>query len=319
MATSRDGIRFQKAQPNPLNAPPKGFDPEHWRDPFGRYDPETATFHVLITARDLKRGGCLAHLVSKDMKEFEYREPFLYTRDFPGTGGEPECADWFEWGDWHYLIYNGCVLLSKQRDGPWRLPENHRLDGSVMKTAPFTGNRRIGAAWISHVGWGFRAIFREAVQRADGTLGWKFVREMNPAAGEPLPIAGPPRLAGRGQVRLPAAPRNCRLALTVKLGDDPAPCGLRFREGEREPGLELRLDPAGQAIQLGSMRKRLAGLPGRSHRIEVFAQEEIIDVCIDDTETLIVCERPRPGSDLVLWSENASAEIRDVELRLLVP
>ena len=94
---------------------------------------------------------------------------------------------------------------------------------------------------------------------------------------------------------------------------------MRFREGEREPGLELRLDPAGQAIQLGSMRKRLAGLPGRSHRIEVFAQEEIIDVCIDDTETLIVCERPRPGSDLVLWSENASAEIRDVELRLLVP
>ena len=65
--------------------------------------------------------------------------------------------------------------------------------------------------------------------------------------------------------------------------------------------------------------KRLAGLSGRSHRIEAFAQDEILDVCIDDTETLIVCERPRPGSDLVLWSENASAEIRDFQVRPLAP
>lgn len=319
VATSRDGIRFQKHQPNPLNAPPKGFDPEHWRDPFVRHDPETGLFHLLITARDLKQGGCLAHLVSRDMREFEYLEPLLYSREFPGTGGEPECADWFAWGDWHYLIYNGCYLVSKQSFGPWRLPENYRLDGSVMKTAPFTGNRRIGTAWISHVGWGFRSIFREAVQRPDGTLGWKFVREMNPPTGEPVVIKTQQWLNGHGQVRLAALPKNCRVTMTVTLGSEPGACGVRFRDEDRTPGLELRLDPATNSIALGSLRKKLSNLAGQTHRIEAFLQNEIIDVCMDETETLIVCERLRPSADLILWSENPSAEIRDLEVRPLLP
>jgi len=319
VATSRDGIRFQKSQPNPLNAPPKGFDPKHWRDPFVRHDPETDLFHVLITARDLQRGGCLAHLVSRDMKEFEYREPLLYTRDFPGTGGEPECPDWFAWGDWHYLIYNGCYLVSKRPFGPWRLPENHRLDGSVMKTAPFAGNRRLGTAWISHVGWGFRAIFREAVQSPDGTLQWKFVREMNPATGDALAAPPQQRLTGRGQVRLAALPRNCRITMTMALGNEAGACGVRFRDADGTPGLELRLDPANNTIALGPHRKRLNNLAGQTHRVEAFLHDEIIDVCVDEAETLIVCERPRSGADLMPWSENPSAEIRDLEVRPILP
>jgi beta-fructofuranosidase len=318
VATSRDGIHFRKSQPNPLNAPPSGYAPEHWRDPFGRHDPEAGIFHVLVTAHDLGKGGCLAHLVSKDMKEFEYAEPMLYTRDFPGTGGEPECSDWFSWGAWHYLIYNGCYLVSQQRFGPWRLPENYRLDGSVMKTAPFGRDRRIGAAWISHVGWGFRAIFREAVQLPDGALGWKFVPEMNPAAGDTLAEARGRRLVGRGRERLAGLPANYRLTATVAFGNEGGACGLRFRDADAAPGLELRIDPDPGSLKLGSSEKSVKNLAGRVHRIEVFVANEITDVCFDDMQTVVVCEQPRPGDGVTLWSENPVAEIRDLDVRPLL-
>ena len=95
-ATSADGIHFTK---NPaiarLSAPYTGGSA---RDPIVFREQSTGLFHMLLTS-SLKspaianRGGCLAHLVSQDLKSWEQREPFLV----PGYPGEPECPDYFEW------------------------------------------------------------------------------------------------------------------------------------------------------------------------------------------------------------------------------
>ncbi len=96
LATSRDGIHFEKAEPNPFASPPAGYDPLHYRDPVVFHDADTGLFHMLVTAslEDWpigNRGGCLAHLVSSDLKQWEHHEPFI----IPGLPGAPECPDYF--------------------------------------------------------------------------------------------------------------------------------------------------------------------------------------------------------------------------------
>ena len=153
-------------------------------------------FHMLVTTSlvsggagrpfDFAQGrpfgpGCLAHLVSLDLRHWEQREPFI----LPEYPGEPECPDYFEWNGWYYLIFSNQAVaryrMSRGPLGPWQRPEGDLLDdfpASVMKTAAFTGGRRIGAAFVSRGGYGGEVVFREFIQRADGTLGAKWPAEL---------------------------------------------------------------------------------------------------------------------------------------------
>lgn len=97
LALSPDGIHYQKTLPNPFFSPPPGYNPFHFRDPFA-FRGEDGLFHLIVTAfldeHPLgARGGCLAHLVSPDLRAWELREPFFT----PGTPDVPECADTFFW------------------------------------------------------------------------------------------------------------------------------------------------------------------------------------------------------------------------------
>ncbi|MHB8970564.1 MAG: LamG domain-containing protein [Pirellulaceae bacterium] len=84
------------------------------------------------------------------------------------------------------------------------------------------------ACLVSGGGWGGNLVLRELVQHDDGTLGTRFVPEMIPATGQPLPQGttdNSTRLEatqGRQQILLDNIPNDARLTLTL------APQGSRL-------------------------------------------------------------------------------------------
>lgn len=148
---------------------------------------------------------------SDNLTNWTPEQPFL----IPSGAGDrsiPECPDLFHWNGWHYLLF-GMGLTTRYRMarhplGPWLRPANDLLDSplhSVMQTAPFVGDRRLGAGWVgTRVGdrdtgnlqWGGCAVFRELAQHPDGTLSTRFVPEMIPTTAAALPCVCMPLTAG---------------------------------------------------------------------------------------------------------------------------
>jgi len=180
-ATSEDGVKFAKQAPFAWLTSP--YQPQSARDPLVFRDEATGDFHLLATTSLVTGGGCLAHLVSRDFRLWEQRGPFVEL----GYAEEPECPDYFEWHGWYYLIFSikgtARYRLSRHPLGPWQTPAVDTFGepaGIVMKTAAFTGDRRIGAAFVPRKPgeYGGRVLFREIIQYADGTLGTKWPAEL---------------------------------------------------------------------------------------------------------------------------------------------
>lgn len=188
VATSHDGVHFTKKPPLIRLRPP--YDVQASRDPVVFRDATTGLFHMLVTAaladpaRPAVWMGCLAWFVSRDLQQWEQREPFYV----PGGSDHPECPDYFEWNGWYYLIFSlqGTARYRRSRQplGPWERPTVETLDDEqmrVMKTAAFPGNRRLGVVFVSdHGGYAGRMVVRELIQHADGTLSTQWPAEMPP-------------------------------------------------------------------------------------------------------------------------------------------
>lgn len=192
VATSRDAVHFGPRRV--IATLPEPYDHQATRDPVVFADTTGTGFHLLATAArresDGRVHGCLAHFTSADLQTWERREPFLVL-DEPT---QPECPDYFAWRGWHYLIFSlhGIARYRKSRHpfGPWEAPADDRLDPTdarVMKTAAFTGDRRLGAAFVPDgAGWGGTLCLRELEQQSDGTLRTRWPAEMpGPAAPTP--------------------------------------------------------------------------------------------------------------------------------------
>lgn len=178
VATSNDGIHFAK-QPalTHLRAP---YLAQPARDPMVFLEEASGLYHMLVTTSLLAPpaggpSGCLAHLVSRDLLLWEQREPLLLTE----SSSEPECPDYFFWRGWYYLVFSQQGIahyqMSRHALGPWQKPSPDTFDGPaamVMKTAAFTGDRRIGAAFVPSARnrYAGKVIFREVIQNPDGTL-----------------------------------------------------------------------------------------------------------------------------------------------------
>ncbi|MEZ4677009.1 MAG: hypothetical protein R2932_22590 [Caldilineaceae bacterium] len=280
-AISHDGIHFTKTEPNPFAAPPPGYSAVDYRDPFV-FAGDDGLFHMLVTSRITDsplhdRGGCLLHLTSPDLWNWAVVGPLLIPGADVGGAGVPECPDLFAWNGWVYLLF-GIRLQTHYRMarhplGPWLRPAVDVLDTrfcAVMKSAPYGDNRRIGVGWAGpregdkdngHMLWGGNAVFREVVQRDDGTLGTCFVPEMTPGTGEPLPLTMTPITAGcqgdsqhidfdsRETLAVAAvdgAPAVCRIRCRVEPGDT-ARFGLGLRgEGAFAAHYALTIDPRAQ-------------------------------------------------------------------------
>lgn len=350
VATSRDGITFEKMLPNPFASPPKGYMARHYRDPF--VFEEAGAFHMLVSAaiEDYpleQRGGCLLRLVSNDLRNWEAVEPFIIPGDLKYGLAVPECPDYFYWNGWYYLIFSlhgeARYRMSRQPFGPWLRPAVDTFDGptlaTVMKTAAFTGNRRIGVAFLGSRRddkddgermYAGNAVFREIFQHDDGSLGTKFPAEMTPPYNEPLDLPCTPLTKGAAgsaeSIRLDAlegleaamlenVPKNIRVTFRVQPQAASADFGLLLRgSGRFESGYALRFLPYEQRVTFN--RQAIAGVTGldRPFTVEIVAQDDMIDVCIDGRRCLIDRCSELAGERLFFFCQNGAVTFESIAI-----
>lgn len=347
LATSEDGIHFTKVAPNPLVLPGQGYSPVHFRDPNVFQDPNTGLFHLLVTAKLepyalTGYGGCLAHLTSSDLHQWQPQKPFL----IPGFTDPPECPDLFCWNGWYYLICSNSLIaryrMARHPLGPWITPPMDVLDGRlarVMKTAAFGNNRRIGVAWLGtrmddldngRLQWGGHLLFRELIQHADGTLGSKFPAEMTLPVGPPLPLALQALTEGvtgdsqRMDLAAPAGlavgmlggvARNVHLTLQLIPQTAVGNFGLRLRGHDHfAGGYDLRFYPIERRVTLHEESIEAVDGLDRPFTVEINLKEDIIDVCIDQRRCLVNRCPERQGDRLFFFGQNSTVTVRNLEV-----
>lgn len=350
LATSTDGITFEKTTPNPFASPPEGYS-RHYRDPYVFQDDETGRFHMLVTAALAnptlpQSRGCLAHLMSEDLRKWDITEPFLV----PGYKDPPECSDYFHWNGWYYLIFSNYSVasyrLSRNPYGPWIRPKVDTFDGRVarvLKSTSFTGNRRIGVTYLAsrqdnkddgRLLFAGNAGFRELVQHDDGSLGTKFPPEMIPAADHALQLPFEALTAGvtgnSTSVRIQAeegfgaamftgVPADARITTHVRPQSPAAVFGLLLRgSGVYEKGYELWLLPDAQRVELHDQFISCVEGLTQPFSVDIIMKDDIIDVCIDQRRCLINRCPEQRGDRLVFFCHNGDVVFDAIEMRSLL-
>lgn len=307
LAVSPDAIRFTKTEPNPFAVPEPGYGPKDFRDPNVFRDDRTGLFHMLISSKRTETGkGCLARLVSKNLRDWKPAEPFL-----EGQSGVPECPDHFSWNGWNYLLTNR-YWMSRDVLGPWEKPKSDVLDLlPVPKTAAFTNNRRLYASWLPEGGFGGCIVFREVIQHPDGTLGMKFVPEMIPATGEPIALPREVRVSTPEGEAL-ALPRNARFTARLQPSAGASAFGLRLR------GREIRFRPASGRIEIAKGAS-LSGVEGldRPFTLDLILKDDILDLCVDNRRTLIMRVPDKEGGGVSLFCDSGEVRFDSLEVRPL--
>ena len=351
LATSSDGIHFQKTEPNPYASPPEWINPYDYRDPFVFQDRASGQFHMLVSASLQNyavhnHDGCLAHLTSPDLKTWDIQPPFI----MPGLPGVPECSDYFYWNGWYYLIFSHHLVahyrLSREPFGPWQRPEVDTFDGGaawVMKTAPFTGDRRIGVAFAptregdtntGRLQWAGQMVFRELIQHSDGTLGTKFPAEVVPPSQMTLPLSPQPltpgatmsagiltldATAGLEVAHIGSVPRHARLRLRVAPANGAAEYGLYLRgETDTKGAYHLRFLPHEQRVEL--FDQALAVVTGLDvpFTLDIILMDGLIDVCIDQRRCLINRCPEFNGDNLFAYAHCGTVVFDSIELQEIV-
>ena len=350
VATSCDGITFTKRPP--LASPGPRFSPVDYRDPFVFRDPETGTFHMLVTSALAKPavegyGGCLAHLTSRDLEHWEVQEPFYES----GYAGPPECPDLFAWNGWWYLLYShGLVThyrMARGPLGPWQRPVVDTLDGAmaaVIKTAPFGPQRRLGVAWVGtregHLDrgarqWGGALVFRELTQHSDGTLGTRFVPEMVPSSDVKLELPMQPltghTIVATGSIALTASmgfevaafsdvPRDVHITLRIEPNGAHA-FGLRLRgSGAFASGYDLRFDPHEATVSLADVSLPLVRGLDHPFQLDLVMIDDLIDVSVNtghpEGERCLANRLPQLAGDLLFfYAQDGPVRFTDIAVR----
>lgn len=352
-AISMDGIQFQKTSPNPFASPEKPYKAGPYRDPVVFKHDASNTFHMLVTAELEQpsmhdRGGCLSHFTSSNLTDWEPSEPFV----IPGYADhQPECPDYFEWNGWYYLIFShhgvAHYRFSKNPFGPWLSPAVDTFDSPqaiVMKTALFKGGRRLGVAFLKEERYAGCTVFRELVQHHDGTLGTKFPQEMIPNRGAPLKYSvraltpGTSSNSGRQQISAPDgfgavevgdAPANFYLSIIVSPQPNTRILGVGLKGQEKmrnahELWLDLRRKKAGwRTSELKSWeeneRSSIYQIEGMDQpfKLEIIANDDILDVCIDDRRTLIARASISNGEKIFLFVQNGDVSFESMVVQPL--
>lgn len=312
-ATSTDGIHFTKSEAviplSPRYRLRSVRDPEVFKDGAG-------TFHMLVTTAvqdgDAMR-GCLAHLTSPDLKSWHEEEPFIV----PGYNDEPECPNLFEWNGWYYLLFSNHGVaryrFAESLTGPWIRPESDLLDCPqyrVPKTAAFPGGRRrLAAGFQVKQGYGGQLVWREMVQREDGTLGMKFVEEFTKAISRSaVPLERErfslPHTNGFSEVALGPMPEQFWMECTVLPASPQSNYGFSIGCSENlTAGWDIRFEPGMRKIGVHSMSSRsweqneeasiyaVADLE-KPVKVEAMVGKDFVDLCINGSRTLISSIEP---------------------------
>ncbi|GAO45435.1 family 43 glycosylhydrolase [Flavihumibacter petaseus] len=344
-ATSKDGIHFEKQRPNPFYTSAPGYSKRDFRDPKVVVDEKTGEFHLFVSSWKEgfipdHAGGCLVHLVSKDLKDWKVLEPIL-----TGQPSVPECPDYFFWKGWYYLVYSDgsdtYYVKSKNPYGPWSEPSFQSLNESwanVVKTAAFKNDRRIAAAWIpnrnnnkdnEHEIFGGNAVFREVMQLPDGTLTTKFPEELIPSTGAALPVkitAGVNAAAASGTLTITApgavgaasisdVPAQCRITMEVEPTTALEEFGLIVRSDDKAgTGYRFNINPNTGIVSLGNTDiKAVTGLD-KPIKADIILRDDIIDVCIDGRRCIVNRTPEQKGNYLWFYGKHGTVTFRSVKI-----
>lgn len=344
VSTSADGRHFRKNPPlTSLQAP---YDGPSARDPVVFADDE-GLFHMLVTTSledyPLKRrNGCLAHLTSADLWHWQQQPTFI----IPGYTDQPECADFFHWNGWYYLVFsnNGIARyrMSRNSNGPWIKPANDMLNCpnvTVPKTARFGDNRRISVGFLhdDHK-YASCTVFRELLQNPDGSLGSRFVPEMlatkPECAYEVIPLTRDVTVSGSSvtlqnqegfsAAALTGLPLNKRITLTAV--SDGAVFGLCLKsDAEYAAGTEFFLDPhRGKAgfrpcndnsyAEYGHDSIYNLDALGVPVTLDIIVTDYLIDVCIGGKRTVITKSESTDTDVVCLFTQCGTVVLQDINV-----
>lgn len=338
-AVSEDGIHFHKdfqpVQP--------GFDSDIF------LVPETGLFHLIAE-------GGRTHFQSENLQDWTAVADSEFRRTAERDNLSTICPDTLAWNGWYYFTA-GSSRIYKSRNplGPWEEIPKNIFDGLFFsKMHAFKDGRALAAGWVAYPGWGGNLVVRELAQSPDGELGMKFVPEMVPPSGEPLPFTVTQRVgdvAGDATaLRIQAdsslsyaaidhVPHNVRIRAKVTPSNRPGTFGLCVcGAGDYTSGSELSFRPAEQHVQFGHPRAGkldekkpvallmdgdtgamppMTGLE-RPFTLDVIIKDRIVDVCIDNRRTFIARRSDVGGERLFFFAENGGVVFEQIEVRPLL-
>jgi len=314
-ATSTDGLQTWTKHPDHAFGAPDGYEPGDWRDPFVFRPEPDGPWQMLVAGRfstgPHRRRGVIARLVSDDLAEWKPADPFWA----PDRYVMHECPEVFELGGWWYLVYSEFTdsfvtryRMSRSPFGPWSVPPRDSIDGRALYAAKSVEHRghRYFAGWIptkqdehddGHWQWAGDLAVHQAVQHADGTLGFRMptaLRDTFDIATTPgfEPVLGAWALSGDGvratrpdgyAVAVGAeTPQQFLLELDVEIGADTTECGVLLRaSADGDEGYAVRLEPrAGRLVFDRWPRKRTGPAQWQvsgdiAHQVELERRVEI--------------------------------------------
>lgn len=167
-SVSKDGYHFTKDRSFSLILSEK-YNAPSARDPKVILDKD-GLYHMFLTT-SIGENGCLAHLVSEDLTEWEECETPIYTHS---DSEQPECPDYIEYNGYYYLIYSiggkAHYMYSKEPFGPWIVPENPIIPCSSVPKGAIWNNQIIFTGFIGKGGYAGTMTFKSAVNNSEGVL-----------------------------------------------------------------------------------------------------------------------------------------------------
>jgi beta-fructofuranosidase len=266
-ATSDDLMTWNKVPGKNWYADEAIYERHDWRDPFVFKHPQSGRYYMLVAARTNQgptfRRGCTGLLTSDDLQNWTLESPFYA----PGQYHGHECPDWFQLGDWYYLVFSEYTthtvtryVMSHSPDGPWMAPDDNQFDNRAFYAAKTAsdGSRRFLFGWnptklgdVDHGEWqwGGCLTVHEILQQPDGAL----VVRMPPEVDHAFSSVSTVRLSHLepGWTRSDAAYRAESLyGYTIALGEKMPETYLLqgelvFEQGSGSAGVLLQMDENG--------------------------------------------------------------------------
>lgn len=321
-----DGVSFHPWEHTPrLEAPDdcRG----QFRDPHA-FVGEDGLIHILMSSgknQEEENGtvvqmGCLHHYTTKDMIHYEKQEPLLEITFIP------ECADYFEWNGKYYYSINRYwqteFHCSDAPFGPWMRPRQNVPASrfcAVMKTAPWKDGRRIGVGWIpsfvdgQHV-FGGRIVFREMVQRKDGSLGTAFVDEMLPdrllTECEDFTIENQD---GEAVKHVMDCSNSFRMDGTIKIGEGTGMFSIKILDKDQIYSVSIKFDPVSHLVELTDHTRIKQVEMGEEIHFRLVRTDEIFDLEINGERTIVAASYNLSDSFIEFIVENGKINVSDLK------
>jgi beta-fructofuranosidase len=359
-ATSTDLIHWEKDPANPIMfADQDRFEMHDWRDPFVFWNPEAEEWWMLLAARTkqgpINRRGITALASSKDLKQWEIRDPFWV----PDLYFTHECPDLFKIGDWWYLLYSTFsernlthYRMSRSLAGPWLAPTNDSFDGRAFYAAKTAsdGQRRFIYGWdptrtdqsdTKNWNWGGHLVVHEVFQQPDGSLSVRIPPEVASQFTSEVPLQNQPRMGNWSQVGnfisahaessfawlcVASMPQTSMIETTITFAEQTRSAGIVLRaDDELNRGYLLRFEPGMNRVVFDRfprpgdeppiIERPIRLAAGEPVHVRVLVEDSVIVAYVNDQIALSTRGYEHSGGSYGLFVSEGAATFTDTRVR----